>query len=263
MRNKLKWNSILVLSAIFSVALAARLLHLILDPLLQRDGALYLFLAERWQETGNYAQTIAGGTVVPPFPVFTIMKMVAWGFPSEIAGRSIALFLGSLVPILGYCISYMLFKNVWLSGISVVFFIFHPVLISYSIQPLRENYYLFFLGLTIISIIKGLKDKRITDWVLCGFFLSFSIYSRYESLEQLVFCPLILFYLVMRKKLILKKAIVFLCAFFLTNIGTSVFLLSITNFDSSFITKISKYSDKIIQKNHVRSFIQIDSEGNK
>lgn len=260
MARKLQWNSIALFSAVFCVALAARLLSLILDPMPQRDAVLYLFLAERWQETGDYAQAIAGGTIVPPLPLFTIVKLMDWGLPSEIAGRGIALFLGSMIPVLGYYISYKIFKDALIAGISAFFFIFHPVLISYSIQPLRENYYLFFLCLTIIAAINGIKNKRVQDWGLCGIFLAFSVYSRYESLELLIFIPLILFYLHFKKKITFKKTLSQLFVLFAANAMTTILLLSITGNDISFITKISKYSDKLIQQNNVRDYIQIDSK---
>lgn len=234
------------------------MLSLILDPMLQRDAALYLSLAERWQETGEYVQTMADGTVVPPFPLYTIMKLMNWGLDSEIAGRSIALFLGAMIPVLGYIVSYLIFNDVLVSGISTVLFIFHPTLISYSIQPLRENYYLFFLGLTIVAGIKGIKDHKIKDWGLCGVFLSFSIFSRYESMEMLIVFPLLLLILFFSRKTNLKKTATLLFAFFATNILTSGVLLSITDFDLSFITKISEYKKRMIEQNNVRDYFQIN-----
>lgn len=262
--TKKNWNSLAFLSALFVVALTARLFSLILDPLLQRDAASYLLLAERWQETGDYAQTLVGGvTPVPPLPLFTIVKMMDLGFQSEIGGRSIALFLGAMIPILGYYISYIVFKNSLISAISTLILIFHPNLVSYSIQPLRENFYLLFLGLTSIAFIKGIKYKKIKDWGLCGMILAFAVYSRYEALELLFFCPLVLLILWFKKKLSFKATTRFLCVLFMSFFATSVLLLSITNFNISFISKILEYHERATLLNDVHSLIQNDPQSNK
>lgn len=252
-----------VLSAIFLVALAARLLCMILEPLLQRDAALYLTLTERWHETGDYAETIVTGIIEPPFPLFTIKKMMDWGIPVEIAGRSIALFLGSMIPVIGYCISCKVFKDALISGISTLLFILHPALVSYSVQPLRESFYLFFWGLTVMEAINGIVYGRYKDWMLCGVFLAFGFYCRYESLELLAFCPMVVCYMVFKNKLRIRKAMMFLFVFFFSMAATGVLLLNITDFDLSFITKISTYSDRMIEQTNVREFIQIDTENDE
>lgn len=257
------WNNTGVLTAIFLAALSARLLKLILDPMLLRDSALYLTLAERWSETGEYVQTIAKGTIIPPLPLYLNVKLMDCGFSAETAGRSIGLFFGSMIPVLGYIIAYKTFKTLFVSGIAGLLLIFHPVLVSYSIQPLRENSYLFFLGLMIIAGIHGIRHRDAIAWGACGVFLSFASYCRYEALEFLLFVPLILLYLLLRRVIGRKRFIIFLCVFFATNIATFFLMLSITNYDISFIKKTSKYSDRIIRQNNVRDFFQNDPQSNE
>ena len=231
------------MSTIYVIALAVRLLKLIIDPLLQRDAALYLSLSEMWQTSGNYSQSIASGTIVPPFPLFIFVKMIDYGFDAEIGGRSVSLVLSSLIPVLGSVISFKLFKNSLITIITTFILIVHPVLLSYSIQPLRENFYLFFWGVTILAAINGIKNKRMKDWGICGLFLSLSFFCRYEALEGLIIYPILIVYLFLMKKINRKNAIVSLIVFFATTFLSSILLLATIDFDLTFIKNISKYSN--------------------
>ena len=234
--NKIKWNNIAVLSAIFLFSLATRELKLVLDPMLQRDSVLYLTLAETWQETGVYAETI--GTVVPPFHLFTIVKMMDLGLNAEVAGRSLSLFLGAMIPVLGYIISYNIFKDITTSLIGVLCLSLHPTLVAYSIQPLRENYYIFMLGLIIIFIIYGIKKRSLAEWGLCGCVTAIAVFCRYEALELFflyLFIGLVLFF---NKKTSAKRFVVAVFIVLLTFILTSLILISITDGDITFIKSI-------------------------
>ena len=237
---KTQWNRTALFFAVFLLALTVRLLKLITDPMLLRDSALYLALAEKWQKTGSYAQTIIGGTIIPPLPLFSIVKATEYGLDSEIAGRSIALFLGAIIPVLGYIISYKLSHRIELSLISALILILHPTLISYSIQPLRENYYLFFLGLVFITLINGIKTKKMKDWGLSGILIAFAAFCRYEALEFILLIPAIAYFVfrTSRNKYNTIKPVMF---FFLAFILTSVSLLSMVGFDMNFVKKILVY----------------------
>lgn len=239
--KKIQWNSMLIYAAIYTVALAARLLKMGLDPMLQRDSALYLILAEKWHETGNYCQAIETGTIVPPLPLFAIVKAMDLGLDSEIAGRSTALFLGAMIPVLGYIISYKIIHKTELSLICAILLILHPTLISYSIQPLRENFYLFFIGLSIIAVTNGIRTKRMEDWCTSGTLTAFAVFCRYEAAEFLIFFPVVTAYLFLKTNNRLSNSIRSMAIFYLSFILTSILLLSIVNFNVSFITKTTSY----------------------
>ena len=258
-----KRNNRIVYAALFLGALSARLLKMMLDPMLLRDSAFYLSLAERWTAEG-YSQTVIDGTVIiPPFPIYCITKLMACNFSAEIAGRSISMFLGSIIPLLGYIIAYKIFKKNIIAVITAVLLIIHPSLVSYSTQPLRESYYLFFMGLLIIEIVNGIKEGKIKYWGLCGFFLSFALFCRYESIEFILFCPLIILYLFLRRNIDQKKFIKDLSSFFLALLVTSGLLLSITSYNLLFISNIAKYLNRPIQLYYARDSIQNDSQSYK
>ena len=236
--NKIKWNNIAVLSAIFLFSLATRELKLVLDPMLQRDSALYLTIAETWQETGVYAETIR--PVIPPFPLFTIVKMMDLGLNAEVAGRSLSLFLGAMIPVLVYIISYNIFKDITTSLIGVLCLSLHPTLVAYSIQPLRENHYIFMLGLIIIFIIYGIKKRSLAEWGLCGCVTAIAFFCRYEALELFflyLFIGLVLFF---NKKTSAKRFVVAVFFVLMTFILTSLILISITDYNITFIEWIPR-----------------------
>ena len=248
--NKAEQNhQLLLFVIIFLIALTARIVKLILDPVIMRDSVLYLGLSEIWQRTGEYSQTIINDAIIPPLPLFAIKEVMACGFSSQIAGRSLSLFLGSIIPVLGFIIAVKLFKDKVIALICAAVFILHPNLVSYSIHPLRENYYLFFAGIAIIEIINAVKNRNITDWCLVGIFASFAMFCRYEALEFTIICPLILLFSCLKKRISAKKVIRSLAAFFVGYAVTFTILLSMIDFDLSFVKKISHYGQEMVPEN--------------
>ena len=195
--TKKDWT-IVIVTGFYLISLTVRIIKLILDPVLLRDSAAYLKLAEIWYNSGDYLQTTVNSFVVPPLPIYTIRKMMEWEYSSEVAGRSIALFLNSMLPVLGYIALSKLFKSKAIRFTGVLFLLLHPSLVSYSIQPLRENYYLFFSGLTIIAVIHAIQKNSLKDWGICGVLSAFTFFCRYEALELLLICPVILLFLLIR-----------------------------------------------------------------
>lgn len=243
---------------IYLIGCIARLIKLLLDPLLLRDSVLYLHLADIWFETGDYANVIKTKTITPPLPLYLIKKTMLITYSSEIAGRSISLFLSSMIPVFGYIIALKLFKKVKVAIICAFLLVFHPKMISYSIQPLRENYYLFFLGLVIIFAIKGIKDHK--AFIASGVFLSFAIFCRYEAIETLLIIPIVMGYSYSKRQISLRGLYISLCSFCFGCITTCFILLSITNYDLSFISKMSQYTENIVIDNDVQNFFYNDSQ---
>ena len=239
------------LAFIFCCSLAFRVIKLILDPLLLRDSALYLFYSDIWYNTNNYSEITNIDTTVPPFPLFTIKEMMKMGFNSEITGRSISLFLGSLIPVLGYVIAKRCFKDKRIALITSIIFIIHPTLISYSIQPLRENYYLFFLELTIIEAINGIAKRSFISWFLCGCFLSITFFCRYEALEMIIIYSSLILFLSFKKKYTKRATLGNLASFYIACALTAALLLSITDYDLSFIKRVSRYKGNLFHEYNI------------
>lgn len=261
-KPKKDW-SLSIATGIFLISLAARIIKLIIDPVLLRDAAACLKLSEIWYHSGEYSQTTVDNIVVPPLPIFAIKKMMEFEYPFEIAGRSIALFFGSMLPVLGYIALSKLFKERVIRFTGVIFLLLHPTLVSYSIQPMRENYYLFFSGLIIIGVINAVQKNKSRDWGICGALSAFALFCRYEAFEMLLICPAILFFLLIRKRMSFCVFTKHLSHFLVSSVAGTLLLLSITEYDLTFIKKITNYKDNVIKENIVDFLFYPDFESNK
>lgn len=227
---------------VFLVSLAIRLAKLIVDPLIMRDCAVYLELAENWYATGQYSVTLQSEHIIPPLPLFTIKELMESGFSSEICGRSLALFLGSSIPVLGFLGAYRIKKdNIFAASIMAGILAVHPTLVAYACQPLRENYYMFSMGLLFICVIDAIKDRSRVKWMLCGVCCAIAFFCRYEAFEMFLILPVIMFFVGWKQHL--PRPYCWKCLlFFWGAIAISmVLLLSMTKYDSTFLQKIQLY----------------------
>lgn len=261
MRIITKTKRELILLIVFIVGLFLRILKLAIDPLLLRDSVFYLNQAEAWSESGKYQAIIQDGNgITPPLPIYLIKEIMAWGYNAEIAGRSISMFLGSMVPVLGYVIAIKVFKDVWTALLCAFLLCLHPSLVSISTQPIRENQYLFCIGVVAICLIDGIIQQRLRYFFWGGVFLSIAIYSRYEALEMLIIVPLIVLFLALRKIMPARYLYSCLTMFYVSCFLSCCILLSIVDFDMSFITKLAFYKDSLVQKNDFENLIYNNPE---
>jgi len=232
-----KYRMLLCISVlIFISALLVRMIKIVLDPSLPRDGALYLLHVEHWIDTGDYYFNFFDRVKLPPpFPLWIIKKMTLAGFNSEIAGRSISMFFGSLVPVVAFLFTFRVCRNIRIAILAALLLVIQPDLVLYSGQPLRENTYLFFNGMLLLMFAEIMIKDSILKWGACGIFLALSAFCRSEALEFLVIIPLFLAALFLFKKIKLKEAVLNAAAFFLFLCLTSVLLWSCTDFETRLI----------------------------
>ena len=231
--------------ALFASALLVRLLKLLLDPALMRDAALYLVMADSWYETGDYAHTLLY-SYVPPFPLLTIKSLMASGIGAEAAGRTLSLFFGSMTAVIAFLFVFKLCRNIRIALLTGILFIFHPDLVTYSVQPLRENIYIFFIGALLTMIVDAVHDNSAVKWGICGIPLSLAFFSRYETAEFFLIIPVIIVILLFLKRIKLKQAFFLAVSLGLTFILTSVVVLSFVEFKSAFLLKIYYWLDRFI-----------------
>ena len=233
---------------IFLAALLFRLVELALNPLLSRDAALYLTQAELWYETGDYTKTLLPGNEVPPLQLWTIKTIMALGCGAEVAGRTMSLFLGSLLPAVAFLLAWKIGGRIRIALVAALLTIVHSELASYSYQPLRENYYLFFEGLLLVFLVDAARKDAVWKWCICGILFSLAFFSRYEILEFLLLIPLLLAFLVFRRRMKLKRAFANISAFYLFSGLTFLSLLSLVDFDITFLARFTYYLNKLFFK---------------
>lgn len=212
------------------------------DPLLVRDGAKYLYQAELWNESGVYSKTYEhGGDYIPPLPLYILKESLKSGYTTEVCGRSIALMLGSILPVLGYFLGKRLFKKESISLMIGILLSVNPGLVKYSIQPLRENFYLFTGFIVLYELFFIRKENMLRNAFLCGLFTTISFFCRYEAAEFVAIFFLVTIFMLFGKKiphsLFWKSAICFM----FSATASFLVLLKITNGNLRFIEKIPNY----------------------
>jgi dolichyl-phosphate-mannose--protein O-mannosyl transferase len=230
------------LVCLFLLSLSLRLIKLILDPVLTRDSALYITLAKEWANNGFLQNNEYN---VPLLPIYAMKEADCFIENTEIAGRSIALFLGSLIPVIGYVISKNLFKDKKKAIICTLILMLHPNLISYSTQPLRESPYLFFEGLILLALIKGIKNRKYIFWLLSGVLSALAFYCRLEALEFTLIIPLFIVYFILNKDICLRKASIFISLFYLSFFLSFFMIPFLTDINMSFVLRILVYTKDV------------------
>lgn len=192
--DKVKIQKIPIFIGLILLASALRLFALWLFPIVERDGILYLQLIETWHREGSYQNMLTvfpGRDWIPSLPLFLMKLFMPLGVSAECSARILSIFCGSFVPIIGYEIAWTLLKDQKIAISSGVLFAVHPILIEYSIQPLRDGFYIFWCGLSLLFLCRGVVEKKWYDWSLAGLFFSSSLLTRYETLELL---PLVILF---------------------------------------------------------------------
>ena len=121
----------------------------------------------------------------------------------------------------------------------------HPSLVSYSIQPMRENYYMVSMGLLLIFAIDAWKRKSQMKWMLCGVMCAVAVFCRYEALEMMIILPVVMVMAKWKQHLSSHHLVMNLASFFLAIAVSTIVLLSITGYDASFLKKIIRYGGDI------------------
>ena len=190
--------------AIFGLAATIRLGYLFFNPLIERDGILYLRMAEYWHRHTDLEgmNFFLGGDFswIPYFPVFLMKSLMPIGLSAESSARLLVLLCGSLLPLIGIAIvremSAQNRSGIILSDWTGILLAVHPFLVRYSTQPTRETLYLFWCFLTLYFLCRGFhrRAKAAGNWGIAGIFCAAAWLTRYEGIEIL---PLVLLFLLL------------------------------------------------------------------
>ena len=231
---------------IYLSALLVRTTKIVLDPSLPRDGAFYLLFVEHWIATGDYVYTFFDRIgIQPPLYLWMIKTLTLEGFDPEIAGRSISMFFGSMIPVVGFFFTLRISRNIRMALIAALLLVFQPDLVMYSGQPLRENTYIFFNGLLLILLTDAMTGSSVLKWAACGILLALSAFCRFEALEFSVIVPFLLAALCYLKKMKMKEAILNVAVFFLFLAITSVLLWSCADFELRLIARPLEFINNV------------------
>ena len=165
---------------------AVHLTAFALMPVLERDSVAYVTTAAYWAETGKYLQPH-----FPPLPCFFIKVLIQAGFAPEFAGKCVSFLAGLPVPVLAYLITMKSVGNRKVARYTAFMVIFHPMLIYFSVLPLRDSVYILFISLLILAALDAVKKQSPGAWLLCALWTAAAWTCRYETLEFFLVLPLV------------------------------------------------------------------------
>lgn len=221
------------------VGLFFRVIYLLKYPVPVRDSYEYSLLFQsnsiKWELLEN--------NPIPPLTLFLLNLPNSLFYCGFICGGIIVnIVLGVMIIFLFSKMAIAIIQsNIIALGIGLLVAT-HPTLIHYSCQPIRENSFLFFYSLSVISLITYCKTRSYGHILFGGACAAATCLCRHEGFELiLIYCLFILF---------LSKQFFFtrlqqVAVFFLSFSVSFCTILRIINYPSLFAVK---YIESIVQK---------------
>lgn len=176
----------LILTAIAVAALLLRLLALLGNPILPRDGIEYLGFCERWFEEGD-AFLDASVRSRPLLFQYLVVALMRCGLSSEAAGVGLNVVAGSLLAVPFLLAGRALFQSEIAGLCAAVLAAVLPPLVEFSISPMRDCLYLFFAIWAWFGVIQALRTGKPLWATLVGAAALFALQCRFEAFELILF----------------------------------------------------------------------------
>lgn len=218
-KKHLETRIIVIISCI--IGLLFRLAYCIWFPVQPRDAYIYSHLISQWESTGRILDPIG----IFPLSLW-ILKIPNHFFQYDVIKGAVLvnLLLGlTLIAIMQKIIMRFFKENmiILLTGLIIAT---HPVLVRISCSCLRENTYLFFLLLSLDSLLGYIMQRKMFYLLSSSALGAIAFMCRLEGAETLFFIFFTLFSLCLFRKITFVKAIkcciVCLLVYAMTILGT-------------------------------------------
>lgn len=182
------WLELLIGAGVLLLSLGLRWMYWQLNPLIDRDSALYCHIATIWANTGDFNSAFRehiGGTA--PLYIYLLKLGIQCGIPVMIWGRILAFCFGGAFVIAFYLLGRQLFPGrrdgalicMALAGL-------HPVIGRWSVGLLREGLFLMLAAFAMAVFVRAFRSGGIRSAVWCGALLGAAVMTRQEAAELLV-----------------------------------------------------------------------------
>ena len=227
------------LAGAFGLLLLTAAVHLwaqSLVPVWERDSITYVTAATHWAATGEYLLP-----EFPPLPCFMVKVLIQLGLQPETAAKCFTFLTGLPVPLLGYLIAMKMTGNRRVARYTAFMLIFHPMLIYFSVQPLRDSAYILFVSLLTLAAVDAVKKQTVVPWLLCALWSAFSWACRFETLEFFLLLPLVAAVRVWQKSYPWKRALLHLMTYWVCSIVLWIVLTVATGGREVFVSQYNTY----------------------
>ena len=181
-----------ILGVVVICGLVMRLVAWHNDPVVSRDGVIYLQAAKSSKGNSNALKHYTQG----PLLLKAIQIFHGAGLAWEHAGVTVNLAAGTLLILAVFWATKELFPGNGLCAfVAALLVAFNPKLVMLSHEVQRESLYLLFSALALAAIFRAARTSSWQLWLISGVFAAFAASSRFEALELLLFAPLAVWFL--------------------------------------------------------------------
>lgn len=169
---------LLELTLILLVALALRAYVVYRTPVIARDGMLYVGIA-RMINHGMWLDLVGDWFLFNPYPAL-IALLNRWGLDFDFAGQLVSALASSLavVPLYLWC------RNAFdsrIAQLSAVTYAFHPVLLRFSGQVLREGLYWCLMLWAVYTFWMAARSRSWWSFIAAGLLTTGAALTRMEG----------------------------------------------------------------------------------
>ena len=185
-KNPLHESGLFSLGLILLLSLGLKILLLLMEPGISRDGVMYVRLVQTWFGSGTLPcdPEWMGRSWLPLYP-FVMKLLMSAGLPAETAGRTVNIVLGTFLPLIGFGMALEVTEKKKIALSAALLLAVLPSLNHLSVEIQRDMMYLFLSGCSCWAMLAGLRRKTPYLWGLAGIFCAGAALTRYETGELL------------------------------------------------------------------------------
>lgn len=151
---------------------------------ISRDGIKYLNLANEWNRT-SVIPTDCRDTF---FFIYLLKTILLFNCDPIVSGLALNIVLGTVLLFLIYVLSFSYSKSLSISLLVTLLATFHPTLILFSSDILRENLFIICAILSVFFFTKKTsRNKYLLNLLLSGGVASFAVLCRLEGLFLIIY----------------------------------------------------------------------------
>lgn len=206
------------------------------SPYISRDAVQYVNVAARWAEKGSYDLL-----AFPPLPCFCMKLLIQLGLSPECAGKVYCFTTGIFIPLAAYMLILRATSNRRLARYSAIMLTVHPLLLQFSVEPLRDGAFLLLALLAMNCGLAGLKRQKLLPWLSASIFTAAAWCCRFEALELTALAFIALTVGTVKKQYPFLKAAGHFLLYFLCGLLFWILLTAATGGKESFKAQYDNY----------------------
>lgn len=217
--------------------------NMIREDVLSRDSTRYVRVLNFMDSGDSFQSVITNDVNIPhlPYCYFHFVHILSGFIGSPIAaGIALNVFSGLVLICLMYQFVYLFARQNLISLLSALLLSVNPSFITISSQPQRDVFCLALIALAVYTFILSVCFNRKTATLFSGFFFSFAIFTRFESIELIPPLFLVLFISLFKRDKIKSRNIAIIFSFLVLTSFVLIHCFSYPSVFEDYYFKLSK-----------------------